>query len=156
VEYRASPETEPRDSAVAEALVGWSETAIQAVAAALLSIAAGFTIVGAVVDLIEGADSRSIGDAGVFVLDRVLLLFILAELLYTLRLVNLRGRILVEPFLFIGLIAVVRKILVTTAEAGFGKGRPIDFLIDIGALAALVLVLSASIHLLRTSAARQP
>jgi uncharacterized membrane protein (DUF373 family) len=155
VEYRASPEAEPRDSAVSEALLGFSETAIHVVAAVLLSLAAGFTIVGAVIDLIEGADSRSIADAGVFVLDRVLLLFILAELLYTLRLVNLRGRILVEPFLFIGLIAVVRKILVTTAEAGFGKGRPIDFLIDIGALAALVLVLSLSIHLLRTSAARQ-
>jgi hypothetical protein len=40
--------------------------------------------VGTVVDLLEGRDSRPIADAGLFVLDRVLLLFILAELLYTL------------------------------------------------------------------------
>jgi uncharacterized membrane protein (DUF373 family) len=48
----------------------------------------------------------------------MLLVFIIAELLYTLRVVNFGGRILVEPFLFIGLIAVVRKVLVITAGAG--------------------------------------
>jgi uncharacterized membrane protein (DUF373 family) len=134
-----------------------TETTILAVAAALLVVAATFTLVGTVVDLIEGSDSRAIADAGVFLLDRVLLLFIITELLYTLRLVDRRGRILVEPFLFIGLIAVVRRILVVTAETDLKQGRAAltDFLVQIGALGALALVLALAIHLLRGSSAPQ-
>jgi uncharacterized membrane protein (DUF373 family) len=125
--------------------------------AALLVVAAGFTLVGTVVDLIEGSDSRAIADAGVFVLERVLLLFIITEMLYTLLLVDAGGRILVEPFLFIGLIAVVRRVLVVTAETEFQGDRAVlDFAIEIGALAALALVLALAIHLLRRSAADQP
>ena len=89
-------------------------------------------------------------------LDRILLLFIIAELLYTLRLVNFGGRILVEPFLFIGLIAVVRRVLIITAEFEQGRAETIDFLIQIGALAALALVLAVAIHLLRGSARQAP
>ena len=43
-------------------------TLLSIVVATLLVVAAGFTLVGTVVDLIEGADSREITDAGVFAL----------------------------------------------------------------------------------------
>jgi uncharacterized membrane protein (DUF373 family) len=119
--------------------------------AALLVVAAGFTLVGTVVDLIEGSGSRAIADAGVFVLERVLLLFIITEMLYTLLLVDAGGRILVEPFLFIGLIAVVRKVLVLTAEVARGHRAVTDFLVQVGVLSGLALVLSVSIYLLRRS-----
>ena len=134
--------------------LGSVENAIYLVVALLLAAGAGFTVVGTVVDLIRGSDSRAIADTGVFLLDRVLLLFIVAELLYTLRVVNFGGRILVEPFLFIGLIAVVRRILVVTAEAETREGRPaaIDFLIQLGTLGGLALVLAASIYFLRGKA----
>ena len=92
--------------------------------------------------------------SGVFLLDRVLLLFIIAELLYTLRVVNFGGRILVEPFLFIGLIAIVRKVLVITAEATEAGRDTTAFLVQIGALAGLALMLSLSIYLLRRSASQ--
>jgi uncharacterized membrane protein (DUF373 family) len=126
--------------------------------AALLVVAAVLTLVGTVVDVVEGSDSRAITDTGVFILERVLLLFIIAELLYTLRLVDFGGRILVEPFLFIGLIAVVRRILVVTAEAEIEDTHRqiIEFSVEIAALAFLALVLSLSIHLLRRTAAQQP
>lgn len=127
-----------------------AEHGIYLVIALFLVLAAGFTVVGTVSDLIEGSRSRAVADTGVFVLERVLLMFIIAELLYTLRLVDFGGRILVEPFLFIGLIAVVRRILVVTAEAETRHGsRAIDFLIQLGALGGLALVLSASIYVLR-------
>jgi uncharacterized membrane protein (DUF373 family) len=127
--------------------------AIYIVVAGLLLVAAGFTLVGTVIDVIEGSDSRAIADTGMFILDRVLLLLIFAELLYTLRLVDVGGRILVEPFLLVGLIAVVRKILVVTAEF---EGEPADdtthFLAQIGALAGIALALVVSIYLLRRAA----
>jgi uncharacterized membrane protein (DUF373 family) len=131
--------------------ISGAERWIYLVVALFLVLAAGFTVLGTVTDLIQGSESRAVGDTGVFVLDRVLLMFIIAELLYTLRLVDFGGRILVEPFLFIGLIAVVRRILVVTAEAETRQGRPatIDFLIQLGTLGGLALVLAASIYFLR-------
>jgi uncharacterized membrane protein (DUF373 family) len=125
---------------------------------ALLLTAAAFTLVGTVIDLVEGSESRAIADTGGFLLERTMLMFIIAELLYTLRLVDFGGRILVEPFLFIGLIAVVRRVLVVTAEAEVQDGRSkiVEFAIEIGALGALALVLALSINLLRGSAGDQP
>ena len=61
---------------------------------------------------------------------------------------NFGGRILVEPFPFIGLIAVVRKVLVVAAEE---TPDTTDLVIQIGALAGLALVLALSIYLLRRS-----
>jgi uncharacterized membrane protein (DUF373 family) len=139
-----------------DAGIGQAETAIYLVVAALLVVGAAFILVGTITDLIEGSDSRAIADAGVFLLDRVLLLFIIAELLYTLRVVNIGGRILVEPFLFIGLIAIVRKVLVLTAEVQEPGRAMTGFLLQIGALAGLALVLALSIHLLRRSTAPAP
>jgi uncharacterized membrane protein (DUF373 family) len=128
-----------------------AESAVYLIVGMMLVVAAGFTVVGTVVDLIEGSDSRRITDTGVFLLDRVLVLFIIAELLYTLRAVNFGGRIWVEPFLFIALIAVVRKVLVIAAEAEQDDLHGVDFVIEIGGLAGLALVLALAIYLLRRS-----
>jgi uncharacterized membrane protein (DUF373 family) len=116
----------------------------------LLIVAAGFTLVGTATDIVEASDSRPVADTGVFLLERALLMFIIAELLYTLRLVDFGGRILVEPFLFIGLIAVVRRVLVITAETErAGHQQTMDFLVQLAALGGLALVLALSIFLLR-------
>jgi uncharacterized membrane protein (DUF373 family) len=145
---------QPRRPFLAQAGTGVLQSAIYLAVAVLLIVAAAFTCVGTVVDLVEGRDSRPIADVGVFLLDRVLLLFILAELLYTLRLIDAQGRILAEPFLFIGLIAIVRRVLVLVAEVEHRQGRSeiTDFVIKMGALGGLALVLMASIYLLRRSA----
>jgi uncharacterized membrane protein (DUF373 family) len=130
-----------------------TESLIYLVIGLLLVAAAALTLIGTIADVIEGSRSRPVTDVGVFLLERILLIFIIAELLYTLRLVDFGGTILVEPFLFIGLIAVVRRILLVTAEAE-GAGGPKDvtgFLVEIGVLGALTLALAISIHLLRRS-----
>jgi len=56
------------------------------------------------------------GQVAVFSLDRVLLALMMAEILYTLVRFAREGQLQVEPFLVIGLIAGVRRILVVTAE----------------------------------------
>lgn len=141
-----------------EGVLNRVELSLYAVAGVLLTAAGALTLVGTITDVAEGGKSRPITDTGVFLLDRILLLLIVAELLYTLRLVGFRGRMLVEPFLFIALIAVVRRILVVTAEADLHQGGEAlkDSLIEIGAMAALVLVLAIAIVLLRPSAPQQP
>jgi uncharacterized membrane protein (DUF373 family) len=146
--------TRPNRTVAVQVGVGGVQSAIYLVVAALLVTAAVFILVGTVQDLIEGTSSRAIADSGLFILDRVLLLFIIAELLNTLRLVDASGQILAEPFLLIGLIAIVRRLLIIAAELEGAKGRPLtDFLIQIGALAGLAFVLVVSIYILRRSAA---
>ncbi len=102
------------------------------------------------------AARKSALETGVLVLDRILLTLIVAELAYTLRLVVVRHEITAEPFLFIGLIAAVRRILLVTAE--FEKPRPegelINLLYELGMLGILVLALAVAIFLIRHSAAK--
>ena len=76
-----------------------------------------FVLVGTVHELYHGIQSSAGAvDTGVTLLDRILLLLIIAELAYTLRFVLRTHEIALEPFLFIGLIAVVRRILIVTAQ----------------------------------------
>jgi hypothetical protein len=81
------------------------------------------------------------------VLDRVLLAFIFVELIDTVR---ERGILIAEPFLLVGLIAVVRRILLLTAElerAGVEEVR--NMLIELGVMTGLVIVLTIALYLTR-------
>jgi hypothetical protein len=67
-----------------------------------------------------------------------------------------QGRIFAEPFLLIGLIAVVRRVVVVTASVEhIPSGRALtNLLLELGVLAALAVAFGAAIYLLRQSAAR--
>jgi uncharacterized membrane protein (DUF373 family) len=86
-------------------------------------------------------------------LDRVLLVLMFAEILYTVQ-VSFREHSLVpEPFLVVGLIAAIRRVLVITAEFGDlmenAGERLQSAMLELGLLTVLVLVLVASLVLLR-------
>jgi len=130
------------------------------IAVGLLLATAGVLVVAGTVDALVDSLSGG-GDSigtGVQVLDRVLLLLIVAELLFTLRLVLYEGEIFAEPFLLIGLIAVVRRVVVVTAEGEelSRAGRELtNLLLELGVLAALALAFGGAIFLLRRGAAAQ-
>jgi uncharacterized membrane protein (DUF373 family) len=95
-----------------------AEDTIHLVVAVLLLILGGILLVGVVNDLVD-ALKGPYHEATVVLstLDNGLVLFIVAELLHTVRL-TIRNRTLdAEPFLVVGLIAGVRKVLIVTAEA---------------------------------------
>jgi hypothetical protein len=86
-------------------------------------------------------------------LDRILLILMIAEILYTVQ-VSFREHALVpEPFLIVGLIAATRRILVLTAEFADLIERGADAfrnaMIELGMLTLMVLVLVASLVMLR-------
>jgi len=86
-------------------------------------------------------------------LDRVLLVLMFAEILYTVQ-VSFREHALVpEPFLVVGLIAAIRRVLVITAEFGdfkdAGAERFRATMVELGLLTVLSLVLVVSLVLLR-------
>jgi uncharacterized membrane protein (DUF373 family) len=86
-------------------------------------------------------------------LDRVLLVLMFAEILYTVQ-VSFREHALVpEPFLVVGLIAAIRRVLVITAEFSEVKDAPRETfnstMVELGLLTVLSLVLVVSLVLLR-------
>jgi uncharacterized membrane protein (DUF373 family) len=133
-------------------LVGF-EAILYGAVALLLATAAVLVLVGTVHELSHAISTgKGAVDTGVTVLDRVLLTLIIAELVYTLRFVLRTHEIAVEPFLFIGLIAVVRRILIVTAqfERLPSGGRPLtNLLLELGLLGFLALALAISVRLVR-------
>jgi uncharacterized membrane protein (DUF373 family) len=86
-------------------------------------------------------------------LDRILLVLLFVELLYTVQ-VSVREHTLVpEPFLLVGLIAAIRRILVLTAEFGelAEKSEEVfrHFIIELAALTVLIVAVVFSLFLLR-------
>lgn len=91
-------------------------------------------------------------------LDRILLILMIAEILYTVQ-VSLREHSLVpEPFLVVALIAGVRRVLILTAEfADLLEKGPEAFrnaMIELGLLTVMIVALVASLMLLRRRTAQ--
>jgi uncharacterized membrane protein (DUF373 family) len=99
--------------------------------------------------LLQGILSENI----VMLLDRILLIIIFVEVLYTVQ-VSFRQHLLQPgPFLVVGLIAVTRRILVLTAELPkmVKENGPIFYnaMIELGLLTVLIMALVVSLHVLR-------
>jgi uncharacterized membrane protein (DUF373 family) len=91
-------------------------------------------------------------------LDRILLILLIVELLYTVQVSFREHAIVPEPFLIVGLIAAIRRVLVLTAEFGEAHDKPPDaiklFVIELAALTVLIFALVHSIATLRKKAPR--
>ncbi len=87
-------------------------------------------------------------------LDRILLILMIVELLYTVQISFREHALIPEPFLIVGLIAATRRILVVTAEFGalLEKGLESQFrnaMIELTLLTLMVVALVTSLRLLR-------
>jgi uncharacterized membrane protein (DUF373 family) len=128
--------------------------AIFLVLAALLAL--GVSGVRLVVGLInEGLDARLI----VTVVDHLLLVLMLVEILHTVRQSIEARELQAEPFLVVGLIATVRRILLVTLETSDAGMAPqgssqnfVHSMIELGVLAGLTAVLVGSIFIARRAA----
>lgn len=135
-------------------LLGWFEAVIYVLVSLLLMVAAAFVLIATVTAIVETLTTEMPAlEGSILVLDRILLTLIVAEFAYTLRVVIATHEISAEPFLFIGLIAVVRRILIVTAE--FEQPQTDDelvrLLLELGMLGVLALGLAAAIYLIRRS-----
>jgi uncharacterized membrane protein (DUF373 family) len=122
----------------------------------LLAVSAAAILVQGAVDLVHtvttGVEVRAI----VTLLDRILLALMIVELLYTVQVSFREHALVAEPFLLVALIAAVRRILVITAEFGAQPAiEPETFrhiMWELGLLTVLIIVLVASIVILRRRA----
>ena len=91
-------------------------------------------------------------------LDRILLILMIAEILYTVQ-VSLREHALIpEPFLVVALIAGIRRVLVLTAEFAqlLEKGEQAfrNAMVELGLLTVMILALVVALMLLRRRASQ--
>ncbi|HSP65745.1 MAG TPA: phosphate-starvation-inducible PsiE family protein [Candidatus Deferrimicrobium sp.] len=106
----------PRDG---RALAGLEvvEDVIYAVIAIFLIGSGGLLLLSAGIDVAKNFDVNNIHPLVVRVLDETLLVFVVVELLHTVRITLRDHALAAEPFLIVGLIAGVRRILILTASS---------------------------------------
>jgi uncharacterized membrane protein (DUF373 family) len=98
--------------------------------------------------------ARSLSENIVPVLDRFLLILLIIEVMYTVQVSFREHSLAAEPFLMVGLIAVIRRLLVLTAELPqlLEKADPAKFhqvSIELALLSLMIVMLVASLVLLR-------
>ena len=100
----------------------------------------------------ESLLNDSLGDSIVRLLDRILLILLIVELLYTVQVSFREHALIPEPFLLVGLISAIRRVLILTAEFGATGPKPEAadlFIIELGVLTVLILALVICLVLLR-------
>ena len=113
----------------------------------LATIAVLFVSVGATFLTVFEVDPL---DTALAVLDRILLI--------TIEVIVRERQLVAEPFLLIGVVAVVRRILLITAEAGQSLDDPERFrnlITELGVSTALVLALAIALYIARRTQRRQ-
>jgi uncharacterized membrane protein (DUF373 family) len=142
----------PRYVRIGNALLAVTEDVIYVGIAVLLSASAGVLLLSAGRGLMAVTGDGSASDVVLEVLDRLLLVFIVVELLFAVRVILGKREVVAEPFLVVGIIASIKEIIVLSVKAAdyVGKGDKFTHaIIEVGVLGVLVLVLSVAAILLR-------
>jgi uncharacterized membrane protein (DUF373 family) len=147
----------------ADALL-WVEHAAYVALGFMLFITALVALAGAAMLLIQGIVDWS-GTKTIFlIIDRLLFVLMLIEIMHTVRASLSSGSLSCEPFLVVGLIASIRRVLVITLESsGLSRsatGAPeaeslfSAHMIELGVLGMLILVMVVSIYVLHQTRKR--
>ncbi len=134
--------------------------------ALLLCITGLLALAGAAAMLWRGLGDWTTASSVFVVIDRLLVVLMLIEILHTVRVSVHSGSLTCEPFLVVGLIASIRRILVITLESSQATqhGETSEnaerlfrmSMIELGILAILILVMVASIFILRRAQKEAP
>jgi uncharacterized membrane protein (DUF373 family) len=127
----------------------------------LLALAALIGMGSAALSLWHAVQAHGDADTLVYSMDRLLLVLMIVEILHTVRDSFRSGTLVCEPFLIVGLIASIRRVLVITLESSQvnqpGKWGPDTQALlratqqELAVLGGLILVMVISIFMLRRS-----
>ena len=110
-------------------------------------------LIGGVISFGQNLMAGTLAGNIVPLLDRILLILLVVELLYTVQVSFREHALTAEPFLLVGLIAAIRRVLVLTAEFSQINELPEAvfkrFIIELVVLTVLIVALVVSLVLLR-------
>ena len=127
----------------------------------LLAMTALLGIGSAGVSLWHAAHDYGDATALVVTIDRLLFVLMVVEILHTVRVSFRSGTLVCEPFLVVGLIASIRRVLVITLESSQAtqpdkwtaetQGFFNSTMLELGVLESLILIMVISIYMIRSS-----
>lgn len=101
----------------------------------------------------ESLFAGKLPNAVIDLIDRILLILLVVELLYTVQVSFREHAVTPEPFLLVGVIAGIRRVLVLTVEFGHASEKTDvavqHFVMELLALTVLVIALVVSLFVLR-------
>ncbi len=155
----AEPGAIRKISAVASRAFLGLENVAYVVLGLLLAVAALLGVLGGAAALWDAVLKFGDAMALVVAIDRLLFVLMVVEILHTVRVSFRSGALICEPFLIVGLIASIRRILVITLESSQahqpGQWNPQSeamlrsTMLELGVLSVLIMVMVISIYLLR-------
>ncbi len=150
-----------RLSATAGRVVLNIEIVTYIVLALMLAVAALLGMGGVGLSLIDAARHVRDSQGLIVAMDQLLFVLMVVEILHTVRVSFRAGKLAAEPFLIVGLIASIRRVLVITLESSranqvgdwteAARGRLDASMLELGVLGGLILIMVVSIALLRRS-----
>jgi uncharacterized membrane protein (DUF373 family) len=125
----------------------------------LLSVVALAALVHVAIDVVASLIAFNENGRLLVIMDHLLFVLMLVEILHTVNVSIRSGSLNAEPFLVVGLIASIRRVLVITLESSNAKNGVAggsgsselfhDSMVELGVLGVLILVMVISIFLLR-------
>ena len=133
-----------------------TERVVLILIAVVLSVLAILLLGAGVLALVQAVTkgAAAIRDQAIDILDTVLLVMMTMEIVYTVTLSLESHTLVAEPFLVIGAIAAIRRMLVITAESTrIENNTPVfqNTLIELALLGFIVLAMASAIYILRRS-----
>jgi len=127
----------------------YGEDLIYLIIALFLIVAALVLLVSSTVHFIRELQQNDSVTSALFVIDKILLVMMILEILYTVR-ISFKSHVLcADPFLIVGLIAAIRRILLISIESAYDFDKFNHHMIEMGILGLIVLIFSWAIILLR-------
>lgn len=141
-----------------EALFGYVEDLLYVVIAAALALVGVGLFCYVVYDFVSKMGDGDVTAQILSLLDGLLLVFIITELIHTVRAVIDERVLVAEPFLIVGIVAAIRRLVVVSAEAKDLLGKPEfgDAMTEIGVLTGTAVILAFAIFLLRNTTRSEP
>ena len=118
------------------------DVALHVMAALLLLISCGFIFYYAILNIVD--PSR---DSVIHLVNDVLLALIILELLWTVIRFLKKQKFILAPFLAIGIIAAVRRILLIEAQTSYMAHVPFEKMYEIGLSAVVIIILMSAYYM---------
>lgn len=117
--------------------------------ALVLVITSALIFYDIIINLLHFSTSDNFTHWLVGILDKSLLVLMIGEILYTIRVTIKERSLCADPFFIVGLIAAIRRILVISVETAYYEEKFKHFMIEISILGALVFIFTFAMIMLR-------
>jgi uncharacterized membrane protein (DUF373 family) len=109
-------ESGPRGVAAVVWLIEHGQDIVSVTVGVVLVVLAGAELVSGIVDFLTSVRKIGFDPAGINLLYRILLVLILVEIVHTVVLSLRAHRLVAQPFIIVGLVAVIRKVLIVLSS----------------------------------------